>query len=74
MDGEISFEPYIMHGAEYQLLADVAENTENTTVAIEDFYKIVEQQYQTQQACSAVEIFLLAAVFGAICARGLFRW
>lgn len=74
LNANFTTSPYVEFGAEYQLLVEVEQNTEASTEATEDTYQLIQQQYHTQQACFAVQIFLLAALLGAICAKGLFRW
>ena len=74
MDGSFTFEPYTVYSPELQMLANIETNTETTADVSEAFMQDVRQQFLYEQSCAAVQIFLLAAVFGAICARGLFKW
>lgn len=74
MNGGYTCQPYYTFSAEGQLLADIAESSETTETTLVDVKDAIADQIQAEQACAGAEIFLLAAVFGAICARGLFKW
>jgi hypothetical protein len=74
MDGEYTVRPYYSLSYEGKLLESITENTETTETTLADVKEAIAVQIQAEQACAGAEIFLLAALFGAICARGLFKW